>query len=205
MKPEEFARLPALQVRLEPGRIDVALLAGAIFHETNRLRRGAGLAEFKSLRELDAAAETQAKIGSFFRPPSHTNPFPSIATPLDRVRFAGLEPSEVAENIALVPIYDAPVGIGFYREKGEARLRDVRTRRELEPHTPAGLAAALVAAWMSSPAHRAALLDPRFSHLGCSASEARSQQEVEMAFGVQVFCSLKPRPWRGHRVPAEKR
>ena len=205
MKPEEFARLPGLAEKLEPGQTDLVLLGAAIFHETNRVRQQLGLRVLRPLEPLDVAAETQAKIGAFLRPPSHTNPFPLIATPLDRVRFAGLEPSEVAENIALVTIYDAPRGADFYTLKGDPRLRDAQTGKLLEPHTIGGFARSIVEAWMNSPGHRAAMLDPRFRYLGCSASEARSPQDVDLVFGVQVFCALKPRPWRGHRAPTERR
>jgi hypothetical protein len=39
MAPEKFAELPRLAERIELGNYDRALLAAAIFHETNRVRR----------------------------------------------------------------------------------------------------------------------------------------------------------------------
>lgn len=205
MKPEAFAQLPTLAAKVEPGKTDLVLLGAAIFHETNRVRRQLGLRVLRPLEPLDVAAETQAKIGAFLRPPSHTNPFPLIATPLDRVRFAGLDPREVAENIALITIYDAPSDTDFYALKGDPRLRSAQTGQLLEAHTHASFAEAIVEAWMNSPGHRAAMLDPRFRYLGCSASEARSQQDVDLVFGVQVFCSLKPKELRGRLSPLSGR
>lgn len=201
MKPEAFARLPALEEKLEPGKTDLVLLGAAIFHETNRVRQQLGLRVLRPLEPLDVAAETQAKIGAFLRPPSHTNPFPLIATPLDRVRFAGLDPREVAENIALITIYDAPRGTDFYTLKGDPRLRNAQTGKLLELHTVGSFARVIVEAWMNSPGHREAMLNPRFRYLGCSASEARSQQDVDLVFGVQVFCTLRPKELRGRPWP----
>lgn len=174
-------------------------MARAIFEATNRVRAQFGVPAFRPLAKLDDAAETQARIGALFRPPSHTNPFPMIATPLDRVKLTGLKPRHVAENIAMLSIYDVAAGIGFYRLKGETTLRDDKTGRPLREHTYESFAAAVVAAWMSSPGHRANILDRKLEYLGCSALPAQSQGGVDMVFAVQVFYTPEGRKRSGGR------
>jgi uncharacterized protein YkwD len=168
-------------------------LARAIFEETNRVRAQLGLKPFRAEPKLDDAADTQARLGSVFRPPSHTNPFPMIATPLARVKLTGLHPKFVAENIATIPVYDVPSGVGFYRLKGEEALRDSRSGELLRRHTYRSFAAAVVAAWMNSPGHRANIVSQTLHFLGCSAQPAQSRDAVEMIFAVQVFYTPKGR------------
>lgn len=182
--------------RIDPAAFDAPRMARAIFAATNRARTQAGLPAFRAAAALDDAADTQARIGAVFRPPSHTNPFPLIATPYDRVRLAGVDPRYVAENIALVPIYEAPANAGFYRLRGESVVRLERTGEPLRPHTYDGFAAAVVAAWLESPGHRAHLLDPKLRELGCSAALASSDTGIAMVFAVQVFCTPHPPGFR---------
>lgn len=166
---------------------DAPRMARAIFEATNRMRTQLGLPAFRGLAKLDDAAETQARIGALFRPPSHTNPFPLIATPRDRVKLTGLKPRFVAENIAMLAIYDVPSGAGFYRLKGETEVRDDKTGQPLRVHTYESFATAVVEAWMNSPGHRASIVDKRLEYLGCCALPAQSQSGIDMIFAVQVF------------------
>jgi uncharacterized protein YkwD len=197
LAPAEFDRQRALAEEIDVGALDRALLAAAVFHETNRVRARLGLKWFEPLEQLDDAAETQATIGALFRPPSHTNPFPLIATPLDRVRQAGLNPAQVAENIALLPVYDAPHGTGFYRLKDDPRLRHAKTGELLPRHTYRSIAVAVVAAWMNSPGHRANIVEPALTHLGCAVRQAKSLSDIDLIFFVQVFSTPEKRPRRG--------
>lgn len=172
---------------LDVHALDQPLLARAIFAETNRVRVAAKLKAFKAEPKLDEAADTQAQMGSVFRPPSHTNPFPLIATPADRVKFAGLEPERVAENIALLSIYNVPTGVNIYFSKQDPTLRDMRSGEPVRVHTYASFARAIVEAWMNSPGHRANILEPKLRYLGCAVRPAKSQENVDMIFGVQAF------------------
>lgn len=189
----DFDSQPALERTLEPDEIDHALLAAAIFHETNRVRTLLGLKPFRGDERLGRAAETQAEIGSLFRPPSHTNPFPFIATPVDRVRQAGLNPRRVAENIALIPVYNIPDGVGVYQLKGDSRFRDVRTDRLIEPHSCRSYAVAVVEAWMNSPGHRENIVNPGLQFLGCAVRATKSLTGIDMIFAVQVFATPRGR------------
>lgn len=167
--------------------LDAPRLAREIFAETNRVRAQLGLPAFRADERVDGAAETQARIGHLQRPVRHTLPFPSIATPLDRVKALGLRPHLVAENIALLSVYDVPTGAQFYRLRGETQLRDSLTAQPLRRHDYASFAAAAVAAWMNSPPHRAHLVNPRHEFLGCAVQGVPGQEGTEMIFAVQVF------------------
>jgi uncharacterized protein YkwD len=189
MAPEEFDRQEALAATIDVATLDHALLSAAVFHETNRVRTRLGLKPFLPLEALDTAAGTQATIGVLLRPMSHTNPFPLIATPLDRVKQAGLTPRQVAENLALLTVFDAPPGTGFYHLKDDTRLRDARTGEVLLAHTYRSIAAAVVAAWMASPGHRENIVDPALLHLGCAVRPTKSLSEVDLIFFVQVLAT----------------
>lgn len=190
------ARAAVLTDLIDVHALDQPLLARAIFEETNRVRAAAKLKAFKSEPKLDQAADTQAQIGSVFQPPSHTNPFPLIATPLDRAKFAGLEPERVAENIALLTIYDVPRTVTFYTTGKDPTLRDSRSGEPLKVQSYASFARAVVAAWMDSPGHRANILDRKLRYLGCAVRPTKSQNNVDMLFAVQAFYTPQRSPMR---------
>lgn len=185
--PKSAVGAAALDETISVGAFDDRLLARAVFGETNRVRVAAKLKPFRAEPKLDEAADTQARLGAIFRPPSHTSPFPLIATPADRVKFAGLEPQFVAENIALVPVYDLPKDASVFTTDKDPTLRDTHTGMPVRVHTYASFARAIVAAWMDSPGHRANILGPKLRYLGCAVRPAKSLSGVDMIFGVQAF------------------
>lgn len=186
---KDFWGRPELDARIDVGDFDRGLMAAAIFHETNRVREELRLPVFRRLAKLDEAADLEAAVGKFYQPPRHTNPFPSIGTPADRVQYVGLSYRKVAENIALLSIYEveAEVGVGITTREGRKLLVHPRTKAELRPATYRGFAATVVQAWMKSPGHRANLVDPTLVYLGCSVQPAVSPMGVDNLFCVQVF------------------
>ncbi|MDI1249006.1 MAG: CAP domain-containing protein [Lacunisphaera sp.] len=186
---KEFWGRPELDARIDVAAFDRGLLAAAIFHETNRVREILHLPVFRNLAKLNEAADLEAAVGKFYQPPSHTNPFPSIGTPADRVRHVGLKYRRVAENIALLSIYEVEpdVGVGITTREGRKLLVHPRTQAELKPATYRGFAATVVQAWMNSPGHRANLVEPALIYLGCSVQPSVSLMGVDSLFCVQVF------------------
>lgn len=186
---KEFRGRPELDARIDVGRFDRALMAAAIFHETNRVREKLRLPVFRKLARLDEAADLEAAVGKFYQPPSHTNPFPSIGTSADRVRHVGLKYRRVAENIALLSIYEVEpdVGVGITTRAGRKRFVHPRTQAELKPATYRGFAATVVQGWMNSPGHRANLVEPTLAYLGCSVQPSVNLMDVDNLFCVQVF------------------
>jgi uncharacterized protein YkwD len=186
---DDFGRQPALDERIEVARFDRKLMAQAIFHETNQVRQKLGLPVFRSLPKLDEAADLEAAVGRVYQPPSHTNPFPMIGTPMERVKFVGLKPGQVAENIALLPIHDIGlnVSVGVTVRAGRRQFVHPETHEELKPSTYRKFAATVVQGWMNSPPHRANIVSPALHYLGCSAQPTTSLLGVEQLFCVQVF------------------
>ena len=186
---KDFWSQPELDAVIEVANFNRALMAAAIFHETNRVRASLRLRRFRALPKLDDAADLEAAVGRVYQPPSHTNPFPLIGTPASRVEYVGLKASRVAENIALLPIYevDPRLGVGTTVRAGRQVAINPATRTELKPATYRGFAAAVVKAWMDSPGHRANIIDPRLTCLGCSVQPAVNILSVDNLFCVQVF------------------
>ena len=185
----DFARQPALDARIDVAGFDRELMALAIFHETNRVREELGLRRFKFLPKLNEAADLEAGVGKVYQPPSHTNPFPMIGTPMQRVKFVGLDPGLVAENIALLSIYDVGlnVGAGVTVRQGKRHFVNPETGDALRPATYRGFALVVVRGWMESPGHRVNIVHPGLLYLGCSVQPTVSILGVDQLFCVQVF------------------
>ncbi|HVZ66071.1 MAG TPA: CAP domain-containing protein [Lacunisphaera sp.] len=187
---EESPRQPELQGALEIGSYRPALMASAIFQETNRVRRRAGLRPFRSMPKLDEAADLQAGIGALLPGVDHHNPFPGLGDIADRVHAVGLEYTLLAENIALTMTLDVTdVGGGVTVEGRDANRHytDEKTGRTLVPLTYAGFAAVVVKQWMDSPGHRANILNPQLRYLGCSAHWRHDYTDLDTLYSVQVF------------------
>lgn len=197
----QFAVQPITQARIDPANFDEGLMAAAIFHETNRVRRQLGLPAFTHLAKLDEAADLKASVGVLESEVKHTNDLPFTATPADRVKWVGLEYERVAENIARISSYDLPRGmtqLGVRTRRGGEEFYRLDTGRSVELQTYAGFAAEVVDSWMKSPGHRANLVDPQLVSLGCAARPCRSFiNRHEQIYAVQVFFT----PHRKDRSP----
>lgn len=144
---ETFEKLPAALQKLDRQTLDDALLSAAIFHATNSARRTHGLRRLAALPALRAAAyghsRDMATLGFF----SHENSRDlSRATPTLRIESQGVLNIAAGENISRL------VGDGY---------------------TYWGYARAVVAQWMKSQGHRANILNPRYTYLGCGAHPCR--------------------------------
>jgi uncharacterized protein YkwD len=160
---------PALGRVMSPDNFDRALLARAIFEETNRVREANGSAPLAHLAALDEAADEQASYLALSLTVGHTNPIPGEKTTGERVARQGLEAASLGENAIMMPALGP----------AEAPVRD---------YTYAAYAAYLLQGWMNSPPHRETLLNLKFTHLGCAARAAHGfGQGDRRIFAVQVF------------------
>ena len=195
LTPEEFARRPEVQARVDFGHFDRELMAAAIFQETNRVRAQLGLAPFAHQPQLDRAADLKAAVGVVQTELTHENPVPMMAKPSDRVVAAGLSYRQVGENIARLSLYDLLPGTSqvIVRERaGRTEFLNPATRRPAELLSYAGFAETLLRSWMNSPGHRAHIVNPELTALGTAARPCRSPVAGhEQVYAVQVF--LEPR------------
>lgn len=191
MPPEDFARRPEVGAAIDHGKFDPVLMAAAIFHETNRVRLRLGLSPFIYLAKLDEAADLKVVMGVMQSELSHDNPLPATATPADRVSAVGLTYRMVAENLARLSLLNAPPGVaqvGVRRRNGREESYLLDTGRVLAPHTYASFAARVVDDWLNSPPHRANIVNPALTSLGCAARATLSWKgRQEQIYAVQVF------------------
>lgn len=193
--PDKFAARPEVQAPVDWANLDQPLMVAAIFHETNRVRRQLGLVAFTHLAQLDEAADLKAVIGTLQGGLTHENPLPLTATPTDRVRAVGLVHREVAENIGRLGLLDLPAGrtqVGVRQREGRDEYYHLDSKQPVGRRTYAAFAAAVVAAWMNSPPHRANIVNPALVSLGCGARPCRDLANGhEQIYAVQVF--FRPR------------
>jgi uncharacterized protein YkwD len=147
---------------------DTAVLATAIFAETNRARAANGMPPLRRVAQLDSAAAEQALHMALVLHLEHSNPLPGERTVAERVTRTGFQAAHVAENAAMWPA-KPPAASGR------------------EAYTYSQLAAVIVQGWMDSPGHRLNLLDAGNTCIGCSARFARNGLGETMVFATQEF------------------
>jgi uncharacterized protein YkwD len=157
-----------------PEHFDGGLLTTDIVAGTNRARLAHGAAALVQNQALDSAADEQASSMALAGEAGHANPFPGEHNVAERVSTQGVEGGHVGENVIMIPLLRAPDGT-------------------LLPCTYAELAARLVDAWMNSPGHRANMLNPHFTHIGCAARLAHGAIAANMrVYACQVFYLARP-------------
>lgn len=163
--PETFRQHPPAQRALDRTILDYELLSAALHYATNAERIKKGLAPLAYSRGLrDAAFEhsrDMAEAGFF----SHDNPKDAAKrTPWQRMAAKGVAGGYRAENIA--------------------------RNTTAASSTYLSVADALVKQWMNSPGHRANILNPRLTRLGCGAHACRCPKFHLLA--TQNFASAGP-------------
>jgi uncharacterized protein YkwD len=160
---------------MSPGNFDHALLARAIFEESNRVRVENGVPALAHAAALDAAADEQAVYTALSLAAGHTSPIPRQRNLEERVESQGLHAKSVGENAAMMPV----------RRPADTPGAD---------YTYSSLATRLVQGWMNSPEHREILLARKFTQLGCAARIAHGfTPDDQRVFATEVF--FLPEPW----------
>jgi uncharacterized protein YkwD len=159
------------------GNFEPLQLSAAIFAETNRVRAAFKLPILAPSQILDAAAGEQAAYMALDTQAGHDNPFPGEHDVAERVATEGLDAGRVGENVIMM----------------SARKPDGAPVRA---YTYAEYAALLVDGWMNSPPHRANILNPNFTYLGCAAQLGKGARNGDdRVYADQVF--LLPMPGQG--------
>ena len=163
------------------------VVGAAICAQTNAVRQANGRPALTVSDRLSHAAHLHAAQmveHDFF---GHTAPpRAALSRPVDRLLAAGVvSPHTPAENIATWFAMNYQPGDGY-------RVIDVETfsyrsrGRALQPHTPEGLAQALVDYWMESQGHRENILSRVPDAMGCAAT-MYLQDRFPMYKAVQLF------------------
>lgn len=189
---DEFYRWEPAQAKIDFKAPDLGLLAAAVFFETNAQRRSAGQKALAWSSKLARVALAQARemvqLGYF----SHLSPTPGRRTLADRLAAEGLIQGYHGENLAkgfgLQYQPDRPV-LGPSVTGGDFKYSLLEPG--IAPHTYLSAAKALVAQWLSSPAHRQNILDSRYEWLGCAVVpyQAAEYEKMDFLMAVQDFSS----------------
>jgi len=150
---------------------DTLLLDATLFQATNEARRQAGLPvfvyDFSLYRSASLHAESMIEKQFY----GHEN-FYSLAdrTALNRIQQQTRRFNWTAENIGQYQTVDTPEWFSVRRNSrtGQYEYLDSQTKQLYQPYTYAAFARYAVQQWLHSPHHRANLLNPMFTHVGCA-------------------------------------
>jgi uncharacterized protein YkwD len=172
---------------------DTLLLDMALFQATNEARRQAGLRLLQYDQALQVAARNHAQSMITHNYYSHDD-FHSLneLTPLRRINNQTTQFFGFAENIGQYQTIDTPDWFcaRLNKRTHQYEYLDSQTNQIFQPYTYAGYARYAVKQWLNSPHHRANLLNPLFTHVGCSGRlSANPFRERKAPFGrlVQNF------------------
>jgi uncharacterized protein YkwD len=198
LRDDVFFAQPRSQQLLAVDSPDTLLLDIALFQATNEARRAAQLPPLQYDRGLYQAARRHASSMIQRDYVSHENMYDlSERTLLNRVQKQTHRFSRVAENIGQYQTVVTPdwYGIRFNVRSGRYDYLDLQSHRQCSLHSYASYARYAVVQWLNSPHHRANLLNPLFTHVGCAARLSTSPfKERRAPFGrlVQDFGEARP-------------
>ncbi|PWJ34122.1 CAP domain-containing protein [Sediminitomix flava] len=186
---KSYTSYEAFSENLDSKTLDIPLLNAAIFYETNRERAKKKLPLFIYSKEAERASllhsEDMSK-GDFF---SHSNPQKGRETTSKRLEKEGVHWQVCAENIAIglmYPLEDQSyfppsVNKGYFSLEYQGKPITIRTY--------AKMAVQIVKMWMDSKPHRANILNPKFTHLGCGnyPKKVKKQDQVPQVYSTQNF------------------
>jgi len=160
--------------------IDHDLLDAAIFHATNIARAEQKLGPLQYGKPLTAIARQHSQEMIDLQYFDHESPVPEFHTPTERFNRAGLKPRGYAENIAMLPVLDAPAKFNIDTVDGVTKRTDPDTGEEILPYTYEAFAKKSVAIWMNSPHHRANILEPnmKFMAVGTAGGSFEKQDSI---------------------------
>jgi uncharacterized protein YkwD len=193
---DTFSKLPAANQEIDPDKIDYDLLNAAIFYATNKQRKAFNKPAFQFypfLRDAAVLQSTQMVKHDFF---DHVNlKNPKLKTLKDRLENAGGTGKymNAGENISEYFLMNYQPTEYFRVEKVNKKnvYYNIKTKKQIKPHTYRSFGEAVVEDWMTSPGHRANILDDRYTHLGCGSLYSTKPDEFPKVKATQVFGKLK--------------
>ena len=190
---EAFFTQPVAQQIMNLDKPDTLLLDLALFQATNEARREAGLPVLHYDRALYQAARSHAESMIQYDYTSHEDLY-NLAdlTLLKRVQKQTNRFSWIGENVGQYQTIDTPerFGVRFNARRHQYEYVDLENKQVYRPFSYASYARYAVTQWLDSPHHRANLLNPSFTHVGCAARlSTRPFKERRVPFGrlVQNF------------------
>ncbi len=189
-----FAKFRPAHKRLKFTRIDYPLLHAAVFYETNRRRVQEGKKPFRHSPALEKAAWGHSRDMSKLHFFSHDSPVRGKESPFKRMAQEGVKTGYRAENIAYTFGIEYKAGRGVFGPKQNGGYFSYKHRgKPIKNHTYLGVAREVVQWWMTSPGHRANILNSRLSYLGAGASHFKDSEGLlmDMINFTQNFASAR--------------
>ncbi len=193
LRSEVFLNQAISQQAIALNHPDTLLLDMALFHATNEVRKQAGLTLLQYDRSLHRAAQAHAYSMIKYNYYGHDDLYSLMElTPFRRIENQTSQFERIAENIGQYQTIDTPDWYGVRLNKGTHQYEYVNaeTRQICQPYTYSGYARYAVKQWLNSAHHRANLLNPLYTHVGCAARlSANPYKERRAPFGrlVQNF------------------
>lgn len=190
---EVFFAQPISQQIMVLDKPDSALLDVALFQATNEARRIAGLPILQFDWALYRAARSHAESMIQYDYTSHEDLYQlSDLTLLKRVQKQTNRFGRVAENIGKYQTIDTPewFGVRFNAQRQQYEYLNSESKQLYRPYTYGSYARYAVVQWLNSPHHRANLLNPLYTHVGCAvrlSSNPFKQRRPPFGQGVQNF------------------
>lgn len=187
---KSFQALPQLQATIDFDHPDYALLNAAVFFMTNKARQAHGRQPFRFSPKLRDMADFHSSQMAEYEFMAHTNPHsPRYATMVKRSeRFQVMA---LAENVASTFLYKYKSGSRYYKVwEGNAYSFFTHNNEQIPKHSYLSFAASIVKGWMNSKGHRAAILNRRYTSLGCAIKWESSHfaiDKIPLAYGTQNF------------------
>ncbi|GAB2543065.1 CAP domain-containing protein [Spirosoma aerophilum] len=192
---EAFFAQPIAQQKMVLNKPDTLLLDVALFQATNEARRLAGLAILHYDHALYLSARNHAVSMIQYDYVAHENLYQlADLTLLKRVRKQTSQFNRLAENIGQYQTIDTAewYGVRFNRQRQLYEYVNAETKQTYQPYSYATYARYAVKQWLNSPHHRANLLNPLFTHVGCAGRlSLRPFEQRRAPFGrlVQNFAA----------------
>lgn len=168
---EAFFAQPRSQQLMSLDKPDTLLLDVALFQATNEARRAAGLPILQYDWALYKAARSHAESMIQYDYTSHEDLYQlTDRTVLNRVQKQTNRFSWIAENVGQYQTIETPewFGVRFNARRRQYEYLDSETKQLYKPFTYASYARYAVVQWLESPHHRANLLNPMYTHVGCA-------------------------------------
>lgn len=168
---EAFFAQPVSQQMMVLGKPDSTLLDVALFQATNEARRVAGLPALQFDLALYRAARNHAESMIRYDYTSHEDLYQlADLTVLNRVQKQTNRFGRIAENIGKYQAIDTPdrFGVRYNAQRAQYEYLGLEDRQLYKPYTYASYARYAVVQWLNSPHHRANLLNPLYTHVGCA-------------------------------------
>jgi uncharacterized protein YkwD len=173
---------------IDASAIDTALLNQNVIKEINSHRCENGLPALGRNSTLEVSSKYHSDWMKNTHTFAHESTVPGMVNPWDRAQHFGYKYRQIAENLALFPLYDFRDQAFFIN--GTCKFSR-KTGEIIEPISYAELARQVGVGWMNSPGHRANILLDGITEAGVAITIDETAEHcgtiyITMMYGTQA-------------------